>query len=753
MKTNEYINIDEFSSEYSSTPFSSLRLLIEKEEKERDKEYKENVLSYYFEKLNNYRMDGLFKIREVEENIDSIKQQHYFDLLTIKTNYSTDRKKMNREKKRRKVELVFQIKDKEKEYSESLNKVNRDTKNALLKLSLLKKNNGIIEENIYGFLKKFESIYEGYQTLSRILSKNDNDVNDYDSQIKESENEYKSLKDLSEKKEKYLNLINLKVRKNDCVYETKNETKLIKQYDEINAIEQSITIFEYYKRLIILCKKVYLYSQYSNVEHLKYFNSLYKKIIDIEAKQDAIALSNSYEANLEKEKTNEEYFSKLKELDNELEEAKRVKKENRQKEVEYEKKVYDYASKHYDDLIKKAKNKQKEEIISAKNLLNNIEDKNQKGKVEDYAYRSISIASIRPKVLKDLKKVTMDEIYSKIHKVDRFKEDRNIKLYYSKEEIINDPSLIDTSSVRLVINVKKKDEKNIKKVEKGDKIKHIIGNTFLYLFLIVAGLVVIFPFYWMINTSLKSTEEIRNSLTPTFWPQTIKWSNYGPELFAKFDFGNYLINTLVVGVFSTLGVLITSILAAFAFARLKFKGRDTLFMTFLMTMMIPGEMMILTNYITVANFGWVSINASRFDAYLAMIMPFLTSVLYMYLLRQSFKQVPEELYLAAKVDGKTDWQFLWNVMVPLNKPTLITIGILELIGTWNAYVWPNLVASKQEYRLISNGLRSSFVSITGVEDTGLQMAAAVLVNVPLLILFIIFRKYIMKGVGRAGIKG
>lgn len=750
---NEKEYIDEFSSKYISTPFSSLRSLIEKEEKERDEEFKNNELSYYFEKLFDLRKDGLLKIREIEENIDSIKQKHYFDILDIKTNYSADKKKFKREKRRRKVELIFNVKDKEKEYKETLNKINRDERNALLKLSLLKRNNKEIYEDISNFIKDFESIYEGYLSLIKIVNNKVNKEFGSEKNIKELINTYKSSTNLEEKKNNLLKIIDLKVQKSDFKYKLNKDNKIIKQYEEINSIKQSITIYEYYKRIIILCKKAYLYTRYQDIKHLDVYNKLYKKVIDIESKQQLIELNNEYKEELKKEKRNKDYLDALNELNKELKEAKEIKKENQFKEKEYEKKVYSYASKHYDGLIKKAKQKQKEEIISSKNLLNNVEDKSQKKKIEDHVYRSIAIASIRPKVLKDLKKATNNEIYSRINKVEKFKDDKNIELYYSKDELVKDSSLIDTSSMRLVINVRKKNEKDIRKLERNDKIKHIVGSTFLYLFLIIAGLVVIFPFYWMINTSLKSTEEIRNSLTPTFWPQTVKWSNYGPELFEKFDFGNYLLNTLVVGICSTLGVVITSILSAFAFARLKFKGRDSLFMTFLMTMMIPGEMMILTNYITVANFGWVSIDASRIDAYLAMIMPFLTSVLYMYLLRQSFKQVPDELYLAAKVDGKTDWQFLWNVMVPLSKPTLITIAILELIGTWNAYVWPNLVGSRQEYRLISNGLRSSFVSITGVEDTGLQMAAAVLVTVPLLILFIIFRKYIMKGVGRAGIKG
>ena len=260
------------------------------------------------------------------------------------------------------------------------------------------------------------------------------------------------------------------------------------------------------------------------------------------------------------------------------------------------------------------------------------------------------------------------------------------------------------------------------------------------------ALVVLIPFYWMLNTSLKSTEEIRK-IIPTFFPETIMWSNY-ITVFDTFDFFTYLRNTLIVGVISTLGTLVTTIFAAFAFARLNFKGKDLLFSLFLGTMMIPGEMMVITNYITVSS--WLS---SDVGVFAAMIVPFWVSVFYIYLLRQNFKQIPNELYYASKVDGKSDWQYLWQVMVPIASPTLITIFILKLMGAWNSYVWPNLVADREDLRLITNGLRGSFSTVSGEPQYGLQMAATVLVTVPLLLLFVFFRKYIMSGVGRAGLKG
>lgn len=288
------------------------------------------------------------------------------------------------------------------------------------------------------------------------------------------------------------------------------------------------------------------------------------------------------------------------------------------------------------------------------------------------------------------------------------------------------------------------------KMETAQKVVKILSMILVYAFLTAMALVVLLPFYWMLITSLKTTEEIR-ATTQTFWPQVVMWSNYSEALKPEvFDFVTYLINTLVVGLVSTIGTLVTTIFAAFAFARLEFKGKDVLFAILLATMMIPGEMMVITNYITVANLGWL--NDTRWGAYLCMIVPFMVSVLYIYLLRQNFKQIPNELYLAAKVDGKSDWTYLWKVMVPLSSPTLISIFILKLMGSWNSYVWPNLVADKEEFRLITNGLRASF-SVDGVPQYGLQMAATVVVTVPLLLLFIFFRKYIMKGVGRAGIKG
>ena len=306
------------------------------------------------------------------------------------------------------------------------------------------------------------------------------------------------------------------------------------------------------------------------------------------------------------------------------------------------------------------------------------------------------------------------------------------------------------TNLKLVLN----DEKlNAAKIEKVEKTAKVITTIVLYAFLVIMALIVLIPFYWMIITSLKTNEEVIAS-QQTFFPKVIMWQNYaealGPD--STFEFWTYLTHTLVVGIFSTIGTLFTTIFSAFAFARLNFKGKNVLFTIFLATMMIPGEMLVITNYITVAKLGWIGTDLT--GAYLSMIIPFWVSVFYIYLLRQNFKQIPNELYYAAKVDGKSDWQYLWKVMVPIAMPTLISIFILKLMGAWNSYVWPNLVADRPEWRLISNGLRGAFQDTSsGHIRYELQMAATVVVTVPLLLLFIFFRKYIMRGVSRAGLKG
>ena len=205
-------------------------------------------------------------------------------------------------------------------------------------------------------------------------------------------------------------------------------------------------------------------------------------------------------------------------------------------------------------------------------------------------------------------------------------------------------------------------------------------------------------------------------------------------------------NTLIVGTLTTIGTVTTTILAAFAFSRLDFKGRDAIFGALLATMMVPGEMMVITNFETVSNLGWI-------NTYQALIIPFIGSVFYTFFLRQNFMQIPNELYYAAKVDGKTDFGYLFRVMIPIARPSIISITILSMIGSWNAYIWPRTVAQDGAMKLVTDGIMSMFGSDSGGETSHIIMAAATIVAIPLLLAFICFKKYIMRGVGRAGLKG
>ena len=258
------------------------------------------------------------------------------------------------------------------------------------------------------------------------------------------------------------------------------------------------------------------------------------------------------------------------------------------------------------------------------------------------------------------------------------------------------------------------------------------------------ALIILFPFYWMINSSLKSLEEYKETI-PTLFPKHVLFRNYA-EAFDTASLGSLFINTLYVGLVSTVLSLIVTVLSAFAFARLEFKGKNILFAGLLATMMIPGELFTITNYATVSIFKWQ-------NTFLVLIVPFLVSVFYIYLLRQNFLQIPNELYLAAKVDGTSDLKYLWKVMIPLSLPTLISITILKMMGAWNSYVWPRLVANDANHKLITNGLRNAFSTTTGDVNYPVQMAAVAIVSAPLFLVFIFLRKYIMKGVSRSGIKG
>lgn len=300
----------------------------------------------------------------------------------------------------------------------------------------------------------------------------------------------------------------------------------------------------------------------------------------------------------------------------------------------------------------------------------------------------------------------------------------------------------------------KDSDKSTKAKESASKVGRVVSLIITYAFLIFMGVIIIFPFYWMIITSLKNPVEIQYQ-NPTFFPKLeIFWQNYANGM-ERLDFGTLLKNTLIVGILSTIGTVITTILAAFAFAKLNFKGKNVMFAILLGSMMIPGEMMVVTNFISVSRLGWLA-DQNDIGKFAAMIVPFWVSIFYIYLLRQNFKQIPNELYLAAKVDGKSDWAYLWKVMVPLAMPTLTTIFILKLMGAWNSYIWPQMVVGGEHNKhlwVMTLGLRETFSNAEDVTSFGAQMAATVAVTVPLLLLFIFFRKYIMRGVGRAGIKG
>ena len=253
-------------------------------------------------------------------------------------------------------------------------------------------------------------------------------------------------------------------------------------------------------------------------------------------------------------------------------------------------------------------------------------------------------------------------------------------------------------------------------------VKQRIGKTAVlvgtYLFLAVVALCVLFPFYWMINSSLKSLTEYREPV-PTFWPRKVMFGNYA-EAFTTANLGRLFLNTAYVGIVSTILSLIITVLSAFAFARLEFKGKNLMFSAMLATMMIPGELFTITNYETVTALGWR-------NTYTVLIVPFLVSIFYIYLLRQNFLQIPNELYLAAKVDGTSDLKYLWKVMIPLSLPTLISITILKMMGAWNSYIWPRLVANDEAHRLITNGLRNAFKDASDQTNYPVQMAAVALV--------------------------
>ncbi|GGA19957.1 carbohydrate ABC transporter permease [Paenibacillus physcomitrellae] len=270
------------------------------------------------------------------------------------------------------------------------------------------------------------------------------------------------------------------------------------------------------------------------------------------------------------------------------------------------------------------------------------------------------------------------------------------------------------------------------------------GQALLYLFLILSAVLVLVPFYWMISTSLKSSAEV-NLSPPTLFPAHFRLRNYMDAL-VQAPLLTYLLNNLIAGMATVTVSTAVSVLSAFAFARLRFRGKHALFFLVLATMMIPQEMLIITNFQTIAHWGWM-------NTWQALVVPYWVNPFNIYLLRQTFLQVPDELYQASKVDGLTNFRYLRSVVLPLSGSAVATSLILSMILIWQTYAWPNLVTTKDSLRLVSNGLQNAFTNSVGTVAYELQMSAAVLVTLPLVIMFLFLRKQIFTGMARGGIKG
>lgn len=288
-------------------------------------------------------------------------------------------------------------------------------------------------------------------------------------------------------------------------------------------------------------------------------------------------------------------------------------------------------------------------------------------------------------------------------------------------------------------------QNDYEKIEKKAAVRAKVRTTVTYFFLVLWGLIVLFPFYWMILTSIKSYSSYNSEYVPKFFATNPTLQNYS-DAFTSVSLGTYFANTIIFTLITTAIMLIVTVLAAFAFARLQFKGKNTLFALFLALMMIPNELVVITNYVTITN--WDMRNT-----FAGLILPSVASVFYIYLLKENFEQIPEELYKAAKVDGTSDLKYLLTIMIPICKPTIITIIILKVIECWNSYVWPRLVTDDSAYFLVSNGIQEIRENGFGRENIPAMMAAVVVISVPLIILFLIFHKKIMAGVSRGGTKG
>ena len=263
-----------------------------------------------------------------------------------------------------------------------------------------------------------------------------------------------------------------------------------------------------------------------------------------------------------------------------------------------------------------------------------------------------------------------------------------------------------------------------------------------YFLLVIFAIITVFPFYWMISSSLKSGFEVIQT-PPTMLPENVMWSNYSTA-FSMAPFGRYFITTIIVTVLSIVSTVVISILSAFAFSHLEFKGRDLIFSIFIASMMIPGEVLIVNNFKTISNLGMI-------DTYTSLFIPYAASVLYIYMLREFFLTVPKPLYYAAKIDGAGDWKFLWKVLVPIAKPSIITISILVGINSWNAFLWPLLVTNNENMRVLATGL-TAFQSDAG-NQYELLMAASSIITVPIVGVYVFLHKKIMNGISLGGTKG
>ena len=286
---------------------------------------------------------------------------------------------------------------------------------------------------------------------------------------------------------------------------------------------------------------------------------------------------------------------------------------------------------------------------------------------------------------------------------------------------------------------------DFKKIEKSARFRSRAVKTVTYGLLTIWALMVLFPFYWMVLTSVKGYGAYNSEWIPQLYTLAPTLQNY-TDAFTQVPLAGYFTNTIIFTLATTALMLIVTVLAAFAFSRLSFRGKDLAFTLFLSLMMIPTELVVITNYVTVTELDMR-------NTFGGLILPSVTSVFYIYLLKENFSQIPDELYYAAKVDGTSDFKYMWKVMIPICKPTIVTITILKVIECWNSYVWPRLVTDDQAYFLVSNGIQEIRENGFGRENIPAMMAAVVVISLPLIILFLIFRKKIMAGVSTGGVKG